>query len=102
MLSHLRQELVLIFSHIDEKTNFMNLMKFYSKELKKLPMQIDALLLSFFTLIDQNRNSTLSDNEIEKMLVHLKLSKKEDYLKRVIDFVRNEEDNLGELTFRQF
>ena len=98
----MRQELVLIFSHIDEKTNFINLMRFYSKELKKLPMQIDALLLSFFTLIDQNRNSTLSDNEIEKMLVHLKLSKKEDYLKRVIDYVRNEEDNQGELTFRQF
>jgi Ca2+-binding EF-hand superfamily protein len=92
---------VLVFPNSEEKLLFIELLRFYGKELRKMPPHLDALLLSFFTLIDENRSMTLSLSEIEHMLGYLKLGRK-DYLDKVIAFVREDEQAEGELSFRQF
>jgi len=51
----------------------LGLLKFYKKELKKYPQQINTLFLSTFTLIDENKSMTISQEEIEKLLEFLKM-----------------------------
>ena len=71
-------EICLIFNKIEEKNDFVNNFKGLAEIIRKIPKDLDPMIMKNFIKADTNKNLILSKPEIIKLLQDIHLEDEEE------------------------